>query len=321
MFWAAVLLIAALGAVVLQVLGPPAGPPVQAPAQEAHSPPPPASPAPAHAADDRIPAPDPALLEPSKAFPPAMLPHVAADGRMARLFYARPFDRTDKRPRIALIVAGLGMSDADSRAALDSLPGPVSLAFSPYAGNPDPLLDLARARGHETLVSIPMEPQGYPLNDAGSRSLLTGVEPAKNRVNLEWALSRIQGYVGATGAFEGMRGERFADQGSLLAPVLQELGRRGLLYVDARPGRTGPPLTGAPNRSVDIVVDDPPARAEIEGKLAALERLAREKGSAIGLAGPLRPVTVERIAAWTKSLEEKGIALAPVSALVEGPSK
>jgi len=35
----------------------------------------------------------------------------------------------------------------------------------------------------------------------------------------------------------------------------------------------------------------------------------------------LRPITVERIAAWTKSLEEKGIALAPVSALVEGPSK
>jgi polysaccharide deacetylase 2 family uncharacterized protein YibQ len=67
---------------------------------------------------------------------------------------------------------------------------------------------------------------------------------------------------------------------------------------------------------VDVVVDDPPARAEIEAKLATLERLAREKGSALGLAGPLAPVTIERIASWAKGLDDKGIALAPVSALV-----
>ena len=27
---------------------------------------------------------------------------------------------------------------------------------------------------HEFLISMPMEPQGYPLNDAGDRALLTG---------------------------------------------------------------------------------------------------------------------------------------------------
>ena len=250
-----------------------------------------------------------------------MLPRVGSDRRAARFVYARPFDLADKRPRIGLVVTGLGMSDADSRNAIENLPGPVTLAFSPYASAPDPLLDLARSKGHELLISIPMEPQGYPLNDAGSRSLLTGADPAQNRLNLEWALSRIQGYVGATGALEGMRGERFADQTTNLSQVLEELGRRGLLYVDPRPGR-GPLQTAAlPTRDVDLVVDDPPARAEIEAKLAALERLAREKGSALGLAGPLRPVTVERIAAWARGLDEKGIALAPVSAMVEAPPK
>jgi len=321
LFWAMIFSLAAISTAVLQVLGPPPGPPAPAPRPATQAVPAPPSAPPARPPEGRIPGPDPALLEVSKAFPPAMLPRVAGDGRMARVVYARPFDRTDKRPRIALLVAGLGMSDADSRAALDALPGAVTLAFSPYASNPDPLLDLARARGHETLISIPMEPQGYPLNDAGSRSLLTGAEPAQNRTNLDWALSRVQGYVGATGAFEGMRGERFADQSGSLGRVLDELGRRGLLYVDPRPGPAKPVTGAAPSRAVDVVVDDPPARAEIEAKLAALERLAREKGSALGLAGPLRPVTVERIAAWAKSLDEKGIALAPVTALIEGPGK
>ncbi|HYZ64815.1 MAG TPA: divergent polysaccharide deacetylase family protein, partial [Acetobacteraceae bacterium] len=271
--------------------------------------------------DGRIASPDPALLEPSRAFPPAMLPRVAPDGRTPRVVYARRFDPADKRPRIGIILAGLGMSEADSRMAIDTLPGAVTLAFSPYVNNPDPLLDQARGRGHEMLISVPMEPQGYPLNDAGSRSLLTGADAAQNRANLEWALSRIQGYVGATGAFEGMRGERFAEQTVGLTAALEDVGKRGLLYIDPRPGRTAPGPAGLPSRAVDVVIDDPPARAEIEAKLAALERLAREKGSALGLAGPVRPVTVERIASWARGLEERGLVLAPVTAILEPPPK
>lgn len=317
LFWAAILIIAGAGAAILQVLGPPAPPPPvvaeKAPAEPVSPPSPPRP--------DRIPPPQAALLEPSKTSPPLMLPRVGPDGSVARVVYARPFDRADKRPRIALLVTGFGMSDADSRAAISTLPGPVTLAFSPYASNPDPLLELCRSAGHETLISIPMEPQGYPLNDAGSHSLLAGAASAQNQANLDWALSRIQGYVGATGAMDGMRGERFADQAIGFEKLLDEVKRRGLLYVDPRPGRGGEKLAAVPGRAVDLVIDDPPARAEIEAKLAALERLAREKGSALGLAGPLRPVTVERLAVWARGLGDRGIALAPVSALVDGAGR
>ena len=39
------------------------------------------------------------------------------------------------------------------------------------------------------------------------------------------------------------------------------------------------------------MIDEPAARVEIDDKLAALERMARDKGSALGLAGAVRPVT------------------------------
>lgn len=318
LFWAAVLIVIGSGAAVLQVWGPPvpAAPVIVAEPAPVAPPSPAAPPRP-----DQIAPPQTALLEPAKAFPPAMLPRVGPDGRVARIVYARAFNRADTRPRIALVVTGFGMSEADSRAAIDALPGGITLAFSPYAGNPDSLLEFCRATGHEMLISIPMESQGYPLNDAGSHSLLRGAAAVQNSANLDWALSRIQGYTGATGAMEGMRGERFAEQAVSFEPVLRELDRRGLLYIDPRAGRAGDKLAAVPGRAVDLVVDDPPARAEIEAKLAALERLAREKGSALGLAGPLRPVTVERIAAWARGLGDRGIALAPVSALVTGAGR
>ena len=303
--------VAVIAAGVLAYLGPPA--PAAEPAHAAAEP---APVLPAALPPGQIMPPQAALLEPSKLFPPAMLPRVAADDRVARVVYARATDTGDRRPKIALVITGLGMSETESRDAMQALPGPVSLSFSPYATRSEALLELSRTLGHEMLVSLPLEPSGYPLNDAGSKSLLTGAAPAQNAINLEWSLGRIQGYVGAIGALDAMRGERFAEQSSSLRAVLDELARRGLLYVDPRPGKSVDKLAEVPGRGVDAVIDDPPSRAEIEGKLAALERMAREKGSALGFAGPLRPVTIERIAAWSRGLGDKGIALVPVSALI-----
>lgn len=309
LFWLVILLVCAIGAGTLQLLGPPKLPPAEEHAAHEPAPPPPVRPG-------EVAGPQPALLETSKAFPAAMLPRIGPNGAAPRLVYARPVAASDKRPRIAIVVTGFGMSDADSKAAIQTLPGPISLAFNPYSPSPEALTQLARSTGHEMLISLPLEPQGFPLNDAGSRSLLTGALPQQNATNLEWALSRIQGYVGATGALDGMRGERYAEQTISWKAMLDELSRRGLLYLDPRPGKSNDPLAEIPGRVADVIVDDPPARAEIEAKLAALERIARDKGSAIGVAGPLRPLTVERIAAWARGLDDRGITLVPVSALI-----
>jgi polysaccharide deacetylase 2 family uncharacterized protein YibQ len=262
--------------------------------------------------------PDPALLDPPR--PPAVigLPRLSTDGRHAGMgVYARPFDRSDTRPRISLVLGGLGLAESDSRDAIARLPGEVSVVFSAYAENATPLLEAARARGHELLAAIPMESQGYPLNDAGYRSLLSGVPPEQNRETLDWALTRFAGYVGATAASDGLRGERFAQSGQGLDLVLQELGERGLVYLDPRPGAGR--LPGVWSRAADVIVDEPASRAEIEAKLAQLERIAREKGSALGIAGTPRPVTVERLVEWTRGLAARGIALAPVTAVMLPP--
>ncbi len=166
-----------------------------------------------------------------------------------------------------------------------------------------------------------MESVRFPLDDAGQHSLLTGAAPEENLANLEIVMGRLQGYVGMTGVSDGLLGERFAAQSSTFAQVLEELGRRGLLYVDPRP--PGPDLAplppGVAGRNADLVLDDTPARANIEGRLAELERIARARGSAIGVAARLRPVTLERVAAWARDAETRGIVLIPVSALVPDP--
>ncbi len=266
--------------------------------------------------------PDAGLMELSALYAGGKLPRIGADRRTPMQAYASPFNATDPRPRVAVLLGGIGMNEAESLAAMAALPAAISLAVSPYAFRPEAMLDQARNGGHEFLVSIPMEPLGYPLNDPGNRALLTGATEATNAQRLEWVLSRFGGYVGATGALGTLRGERFAAATDQMAPVLDTLADRGLLYVDPRPNvarLTGSAAQRGAGRGVDIVLDEPPGRTDIDQKLAQLEQAARDRGSALGIAGRPTPVTIARIAAWASSLATRGIALAPVSVVVQMP--
>ncbi len=342
LFWAAAVVVVAAGAGALQYAGPPAPRPVgghEAGAErEAVAPPAAhvatqshdaagveahgsgAAPAPSVqpvTLPGAIAAPDAALLEPAPDFRDAKLPRIGPDGRMAMRVYARPFDASDKRPKVAMLVAGLGLSDADSRAAVTSLPPAISLGVSPYSHDPEPLLAAARARGHEYFVTLPMESQGYPLNNSGVHALMTGVEPADNDRNLEWVLSRMQGEVGLTGASDGLRGERFAAAPGAIGPVLKQLADRGLMYVDPRPGAApGKNALAGPVVTVTMVVDDVSDPAEIDARLQDLERRAHDGDRVVGLVGRVRPVTMERIANWARGLDGRGMALVPVSAFL-----
>ena len=265
---------------------------------------------------------DPALATPPPPVSSAPSPRAAADERVPMRAHAQPFDASDPPPRIGLLIVGFGVLEAESRIAAETLPGPVSFAVSAYAQKLEPLLQAARDRGHELWASIPMESSGFPLNDAGARSLLTGASQEANQRNLEAVLGRIAGYVGATGASDGTRGERFAELASGFRRVADELVNRGLLYVDPRPLGSGAVRLDAPAlpfRAVDLVVDEPASRAEVEAKLAQLEQIARDRGSALGLASALRPATLDRLAAWARTVEARGFVLAPVSALVLPP--
>jgi polysaccharide deacetylase 2 family uncharacterized protein YibQ len=327
LFWLVLLVLGSAGVAVLDRLGPPErdAPGHDREAAEAAGPEAQPDPAPVVAvapvtqAQPRAPLiadPDPALLDRLR---DGTLPRISEDGRSAFRTYARPFDAADRRPRVAVLVAGLGISESGTEEAIARLPGAVSLAFSPYGIRLAEFAAQARADGHEVLVSIPMEPVGFPLNDPGPQALLTSLSWGENNQRLMWVLSRFPGYVGATNVLgPTLRGERFSASPESMRPMLEVLRARGLMFIEARPGEPAPQTL--PARSVDLVLDERPARAEIEQRLAELERLARERGAALGLAGP-GALARDLIATWAQGLEAKGLALAPVSAIAAIPGR
>ncbi len=135
LFWLVVLLLLAAGGVTLQTLGPPATPPRVRSRHRGAAPPPgglaaggtgtrgQGKAAPGRDTPGPIADPDPALLEPLIGQPDNPLPRIATDGRMPMQVYAAGFDQSTRRPRIGLILAGVGLNQADSDAAIRTLPG------------------------------------------------------------------------------------------------------------------------------------------------------------------------------------------------------
>lgn len=254
---------------------------------------------------------DSRLLEQSRY---GMIP-VAADGLKPFTAYAGEADRAKaaKMPVVAVVIGGLGVGAAKTADAIMKLPPAVTLAFTPYGSEPSKLADRARAQRHEILLQVPMEPYDYPDNDPGPQTLLATLGPDQNIDRLYWHLSRLQGYVGIA----NFMGARFVATENAMQPVVAEAAKRGLALFDdgAAPRSVASALaTGQamPFAKGDVSIDAVPTAIEIDGALAKLESLARERGVAIGTASAL-PVSIERIGSWVKGLDRKGILLVPLT--------
>jgi polysaccharide deacetylase 2 family uncharacterized protein YibQ len=258
---------------------------------------------------------DPRLIENSIHGP---VPRASSEGLKPRQVYARPFTDTTKRPRIALIVTGLGLGLAVTDKAIAHLPPAVGLAFSPYGQDLVRQVQAARQDNRELLLQIPMEPYDFPANDAGPAMLAADAPPDANQDRLLWSLARMTGYVGLT----NLQGGRFRDSPAM-ARLAEQVERRGLFFIDDGVGRTKRDPKGDPKGDskgdswprASLFIDP----SALDAGLSELERIAQERGSAIGMIG-VTPAMIDRVAAWAQTLEARGLILVPITAALDPSS-
>ena len=250
-----------------------------------------------------------------------LLPKIGADGRRPLQAYARPAPPlASGQPRIALVVAGLGLSAAGTENAIRRLPPEVTFAFAPYGRDLRRLARVARTEGHELLLQVPLEPYDYPDNDPGPHTLLSSLPERQNIDRLQWTMARLVGYVGVMNHM----GAKFLTDETALRPVLNEIRNRGILYLEdgAAPQSRSASLgerIGLSQLAADKVIDAVATRDAIDAALADLMEIAADRGYAIGVASAL-PGTIAALEDWISVLEQRKIAIVPLTALLKsGP--
>jgi polysaccharide deacetylase 2 family uncharacterized protein YibQ len=170
-------------------------------------------------------------------------------------------------------------------------------------------------------MQVPLEPFDYPNVNPGRHTLTVDAAPDTNIDNLLWTLSRTTNYTGVM----NYMGARFTSDSAAMQPVMTELGRRGLLYLDdgTSARSVAADLAAAndvPFVAADAVIDTVQDRSAILDKLDQLERTARAKGYAVGT-GSAFDVTVEAVRSWAAEVRRRGIEIVPVSAVANDPQQ
>ncbi len=270
------------------------------------------------------PAPDARLIEKSKF---GLLPRIGADGARPIDVYARAVVLDPRlrpgSPRIALVVGGLGLNAESAESAIAKLPGAVTLAFAPTGTAVQRQAAEARDAGYETVLQARLDDSSHPTDDLGAHVRNTSVSDMESLDSLRWQMGRFTGYIAVVNDFGG----KFTADQQEISPVLREIADRGLGYLDdlSSPRRVAPEVAATlamPSARADVIIDASSAPEAIDAALARLVELARQRGSAVGVASAT-PGIVERLARWTNGLDSKGVALVPLSALMSatpGPS-
>ncbi len=258
---------------------------------------------------------DPHFLE---AGPYGPLPRLGPDGSRPADIYARPGAAADGKPRIAILVGGMGLDRSATAEAIRNLPGAITLGFAPYGDDLEAQVRQAREAGHEVTLLLPME--DFAKADASLSHMLLA-HAAGNKDRLDWLMSRFTGYAGVGNYLGG----RLLGEPGALQPLLEDIGGRGLYFVDdGKTARSLAPALGAkvglPVIRADVVIDAKPDAASIVEALGRLETLARDHGFALGTATGL-PATNVLIARLAASYAARGIMLVPVSQGMEQPSR
>ena len=220
----------------------------------------------------------------------------------------------DGRPMVAIVIDDLGVDKPRTQRAID-LPGPLTMSFLPYANQLKVQAERARLAGHEIWMHIPMEPSKESI-DAGPKALLTGSSPLEIVKELSWSLDRLDKYVG----INNHMGSRFTASLAEMHVVMGELHRRGIAFLDSVTSGQSQARLAAITSGVDfatrnIFIDHQNDRSTIRNQLSKLEAFAHKRGHAIGIAHP-RDKTISALRLWLETLNEKGLMLVPVSALL-----
>jgi uncharacterized protein len=228
---------------------------------------------------------------------------------------ALPFAPRSGGPMIAIVIDDMGL-DRKRSARVVSLPGPLTLAWLPYAKDLPHQTKMARAAGHELMVHIPMEPQANDV-DPGPDAMKVGVGNAELLRRLDHGLKAFDGYIG----INNHMGSRFTEDSAGMKVILGELQRRGLMFLDSR--TTSHSVASSIARGMhlpilgrDVFLDNDMSPAAVRGSLAKVEAVARRQGYAIAIGHP-HDVTVEALVGWLPTVAAKGFTLVPVSTILK----
>jgi polysaccharide deacetylase 2 family uncharacterized protein YibQ len=224
---------------------------------------------------------------------------------------------TEKAAVIAVVIDDLGQDLAPARELL-ALPYKITLAVMPGLPQSKKITELAKQSDREVLLHLPMEPKNRNGKREAFGTLRSDMTPMEFMAAISTDVDSVPGAAGVN----NHEGSALTENSEAMKFLMAELKARGLFFLDSLTNPKSIAFSTAKEFGLkaakrDVFIDNESnSPASIRGQLDELARIAKKRGSAIGIGHP-HPATMGELKKWLATLDEQGIEIVPVSRLVK----
>jgi len=234
------------------------------------------------------------------------------------LFYQKAEkDKAIARKAICIIVDDFGNIQGDLLQGFAQVNSNVCFAVMPDLPFTTQTLQVARARGHDCLIHVPMEPKDYPKSNPGEDAIFLEMNPAEITRRMEKFIADMPQCQGVNNHMGSLA---TADE-TTMRIIMKVLRKHGLYFVDSRTSASSVAGELAQKEMVpffhrDIFLDEPkPNFAELNNKLNECDSLAAGKRCVIAIMHCHSKANLELLQKFISGIKARGFELVSLSTL------
>jgi uncharacterized protein len=218
---------------------------------------------------------------------------------------------------IAVVIDDLGQDLKPAQEVL-GMPDRITLAVMPRLPHSKKIAELARQDSREVLVHIPMEAKVRAEKRDAPGTLRLDMTPMEFIAAVNEDLDSVPGAAG----INNHEGSALTENKQAMTFLMSELKARNLFFLDSLTNAKSTAFSVAKEFGLkaakrDVFLDNESDRpAKIRKQFDELTRLAKQNGRAIGIGHP-HPATIAELRKWLAKIDDEGIEIVPVSALVK----
>jgi uncharacterized protein len=219
-----------------------------------------------------------------------------------------------KLPRVVIIIDDIGY-DAQIAEKFIGLNTAITLSILPRSPHQREIIRMAREKGLDLMLHLPMEPMEYPAVNPGPGALLSAMTPDALIRQLNDDLDAVP-YIKGVNNHMGSRMTASSDQ---MNQILSDLKKRDLFFIDSRTttdtqARSSARLFQVPYAERDVFLDNVQTPEAIRRQFRLLLQKAASHGQALAIGHP-HSMTLQILKEELPEIEKK-VTIVPASSMV-----
>jgi len=220
-----------------------------------------------------------------------------------------------EQPTISIIIDDIGYRHQDDLMSL-TLPGPVAYAILPHAPHTQKMAQLASIRNKEILLHQPM--QAMEKNEyLGPGALTLNMSQEEFLQTLNINISAVENLIG----INNHMGSLLTRHPGHMQWLMETMKSNGQFYVDSLTSDDSVASRLAKENNIpyltrDVFLDNKLDEKYIRGQFMELVKVAKRKGSALGIGHP-HPATTAVLSKVLKDVQKYGVKIISLKSLIK----